>query len=178
MPRGCGRPLAQGGLRGVTELAAGEPPRSGGAQVRAVPAVHDGRGAAAGREGRDARLSSSRGRRARLLRGRHRPVRRDGRAGPARPGADPGLGLGAEARRGAPRPRARRPQVAARCCEPRIAVPIHWGTFFPRGRRDRARRLTDPPHEFASAAARAGARRRGQGARAGRRARPRASGGA
>ena len=38
---------------------------------------------------------------------------------------------------------------------PRLAVPIHWGTFFPIGRRDRAGRLTDPPHEFARAAARA-----------------------
>ncbi len=38
--------------------------------------------------------------------------------------------------------------------EPRVAVPIHWGTFFPRLHRDRARRLTDPPHEFARAAAR------------------------
>jgi zinc transporter, ZIP family len=36
---------------------------------------------------------------------------------------------------------------------PRLAVPIHWGTFFPIGRRDRAGRLTDPPHEFARAAA-------------------------
>ena len=37
---------------------------------------------------------------------------------------------------------------------PRVAVPIHWGTLFPRGQRDRSRRLTDPPHEFAREAAR------------------------
>jgi L-ascorbate metabolism protein UlaG (beta-lactamase superfamily) len=45
------------------------------------------------------------------------------------------------------------PEGAARALEllrPRIAIPIHWGTFFPillgRGRGDR---LVDPPHEFA-----------------------------
>ena len=38
--------------------------------------------------------------------------------------------------------------------EPRLAVPIHWGTLFPRVNRDRSGRLTDPPHEFAAAAAR------------------------
>jgi L-ascorbate metabolism protein UlaG (beta-lactamase superfamily) len=40
-------------------------------------------------------------------------------------------------------------QVAARV-RPRIAVPIHWGTFFPMGlKRLRPDRLTAPPHEFA-----------------------------
>jgi L-ascorbate metabolism protein UlaG (beta-lactamase superfamily) len=34
---------------------------------------------------------------------------------------------------------------------PRIAVPIHWGTFFPVGLR--GTRLADPPHEFARHAA-------------------------
>jgi L-ascorbate metabolism protein UlaG (beta-lactamase superfamily) len=37
---------------------------------------------------------------------------------------------------------------------PRIAVPIHWGTFYPRGlARYKGHRLTDPPHEFAAAVA-------------------------
>ena len=37
----------------------------------------------------------------------------------------------------------------ARRLRPRIAVPIHWGTFFPIGlKRIRPGRLTDPPHEF------------------------------
>jgi L-ascorbate metabolism protein UlaG (beta-lactamase superfamily) len=40
-------------------------------------------------------------------------------------------------------------QVAARL-QPRVAVPIHWGTFFPVGlKRVRPARLTDPPREFA-----------------------------
>ena len=38
---------------------------------------------------------------------------------------------------------------------PRLAVPIHWGTLFPTGlARLRAALLSDPPHEFARAAAR------------------------
>jgi L-ascorbate metabolism protein UlaG (beta-lactamase superfamily) len=39
-------------------------------------------------------------------------------------------------------------EVAARL-RPRVAIPIHWGTFFPIGlKRVRPDRLTDPPHEF------------------------------
>jgi L-ascorbate metabolism protein UlaG (beta-lactamase superfamily) len=37
---------------------------------------------------------------------------------------------------------------------PRLAVPIHWGTLFPRIVPDRRQRLSDPPHELARAAAR------------------------
>lgn len=46
------------------------------------------------------------------------------------------------------------PRTAAevlRLLRPRIAVPIHWGTFFPIGLG--GRRLADPPHEFAYHAA-------------------------
>jgi L-ascorbate metabolism protein UlaG (beta-lactamase superfamily) len=44
------------------------------------------------------------------------------------------------------------PERAARAAQllrPSIAVPIHWGTFFPRGRRPGAL-LTAPPREFAA----------------------------
>ncbi len=47
------------------------------------------------------------------------------------------------------------PERAARAAamlSPRLAVPIHWGTFYPRILRPRGR-LTDPPHEFAARAA-------------------------
>jgi L-ascorbate metabolism protein UlaG (beta-lactamase superfamily) len=36
---------------------------------------------------------------------------------------------------------------ALRLLRPRVAVPIHWGTFFPLGLR--GSRLKEPPHEFA-----------------------------
>jgi L-ascorbate metabolism protein UlaG (beta-lactamase superfamily) len=45
------------------------------------------------------------------------------------------------------------PEAAARAAailRPRVAVPIHWGTFFPAGlRRFRGAALVEPPHEFA-----------------------------
>jgi L-ascorbate metabolism protein UlaG (beta-lactamase superfamily) len=49
------------------------------------------------------------------------------------------------------------PSAAARTLpllQPRVAVPIHWGTYFPahRGRSGHPR-LEDPPHEFARVAA-------------------------
>ena len=77
---------------------------------------------------------SGRGRPAHLLRRRHRPVRRDGEPRPGR-STWRCCRSGAGARRSAPGhlgPRARR-AGGRRCCEPRIAVPIHWGTFFPLG---------------------------------------------
>ena len=40
---------------------------------------------------------------------------------------------------------------ALRLLRPRVAVPIHWGTFFPIGLG--GRRLADPPHDFARHAA-------------------------
>jgi L-ascorbate metabolism protein UlaG (beta-lactamase superfamily) len=44
---------------------------------------------------------------------------------------------------------------AAAALQPRLAVPIHWGTLFPIGRAVRhGHLLTDPPHEFAEHAAR------------------------
>jgi L-ascorbate metabolism protein UlaG (beta-lactamase superfamily) len=48
------------------------------------------------------------------------------------------------------------PERAARAAallSPRVAVPIHWGTFYPAGlSRPRPRPLTDPPHQFAARA--------------------------
>jgi L-ascorbate metabolism protein UlaG (beta-lactamase superfamily) len=50
------------------------------------------------------------------------------------------------------------PERAARALEmirPRLAVPIHWGTFYPAGlRRLRPEPLTEPPHEFERLASR------------------------
>jgi L-ascorbate metabolism protein UlaG (beta-lactamase superfamily) len=42
-----------------------------------------------------------------------------------------------------------RAALAAQRLQPRLAVPIHWGTFYPRGRR-KGDRLTSPPREFAA----------------------------
>jgi L-ascorbate metabolism protein UlaG (beta-lactamase superfamily) len=43
---------------------------------------------------------------------------------------------------------------ALRLLRPRLALPIHWGTFHPIGLGGKRRFLTDPPHAFARHAAR------------------------
>jgi len=49
----------------------------------------------------------------------------------------------------------RRAAEALELLEPRVAIPIHWGTFYPLGlRRFRPQLLTEPPHAFAREAAR------------------------
>ena len=64
------------------------------------------------------------------------------------------------------------PEAAARAAallRPRIAVPIHWGTFFPQLMHLwKPDRLTDPPHEFAAAVASLAPDGGGAGAAAGR----------
>jgi L-ascorbate metabolism protein UlaG (beta-lactamase superfamily) len=45
--------------------------------------------------------------------------------------------------------------LALQALRPRLAIPIHWGALRPIGMsRIMARRMTEPPHEFARAAAR------------------------
>ena len=72
-----------------------------------------------------------------------------GRPAPAaRRRADPGVGLGAEPRPGSPHA-ARGGTRRRGCCEPRYAVPVHWGTLFPVGLRPfMPGLLTHPPLAF------------------------------
>ena len=150
VPRGAGALLRRQGFTEVDELAAGERADVAGLEVEAVPALHDGRrlpfggakadtiGFVAGRrvyfagdtdlfEG----MAELRGIDVALL-----PVW----------GWGPSLGEGHMD-----------PETAARAAallRPRLAVPIHWGTFYPRLlARYKPDRLTDPPHEFATALA-------------------------
>jgi L-ascorbate metabolism protein UlaG (beta-lactamase superfamily) len=147
-PRGAGRLLHQIGFARVDELGAGDSARVRDAVVSAVPAVHDGRrrplGVVADALGYE-------------IAGAHRVYFAgdtdlyDGmRALAGRIdvallpvwGWGPSLGPGHMD-----------PQAAARAValvRPRIAVPIHWGTFYPAGlERVRGRALVDPPHDFA-----------------------------
>ena len=151
VPRGAARLLRRHGFPHAHELAAGEVAEVAGAEVLAVDAVHDGHrrplgGAAAdtlgyvldrrvyfaGDTDLFAEMTDLAGIEVALL-----PVW----------GWGPTLGDGHLD-----------PQAAARAAamlRPRIAMPIRWGTFYPRGmHRLRADRLTDPPHEFAAAVAR------------------------
>ena len=147
-PRGSGRILRRLGFAGVTELAPGQRTTIGGVGVTAVPATHDGRrwplGRAAGAVGfvldgaqriyfagdtdiYEAMAELAGGLDVALL-----PVW----------GWGPSLGPGHMDPEAAAR--------AARLLQPRIAVPIHWGTLFPVGlARRRGELLVDPPHDFA-----------------------------
>ena len=100
VPRGAGKMLRRRGFAEVRELAAGESTEVAGVEVLAVDAVHDGHRLRIGPQA-DTLGYVAGG--ARLLRRRHRPVRRDGGPGRHRGRADPGLGLGPVARGGPPR---------------------------------------------------------------------------
>jgi L-ascorbate metabolism protein UlaG (beta-lactamase superfamily) len=151
VPRGAGSFLRRQGFPHAEELAVGDVAHVGGVAVTAAPAVHDRRrrpyagGPAADAIGfvLDARvyfagdtdlfdeMAELRGTEVALI-----PVW----------GWGPSLGTGHLD-----------PPAAARATAlvcPRIAIPIHWGTFFPRGlARYKGDRLTAPPHEFAAAVA-------------------------
>ena len=150
VPRGAARMLHRRGFADVRELAAGQSTEVAGVEVLAVDAVHD---------------------RHRLRIGLHADTLGyvvggtvyfagdtdlfDGMADLAGIevalipvwGWGPSLGHGHLD-----------PEAAARAAallQPRIAVPIHWGTFFPHLMHLwKSDRLTDPPHEFAAAVAR------------------------
>jgi L-ascorbate metabolism protein UlaG (beta-lactamase superfamily) len=154
VPRGAARWAAKGGAEEIHEIRLGERITVGDAEVTGVPAIHDG------------------------YRDRHRGkelvplgylIRKSGRTvyfagdtdlfpamsklGPIDLALLPVWGWGPSVGDGH-----LTPERAARALEmlrPRIAVPIHWGTFYPVGlRRLRPRPLTQPPLEFARLAER------------------------
>ena len=152
VPAGTGRLGARQGFAETIELAPGEATRVGGVRVKAVPAVHDGGRIPLGRkvdalgfvveaDGLRVYFAGDTD----VFEGMAEMEALDVALIPVW-GWGPRLGPGhLDPERAA---------EALALLRPRIAAPIHWGTLFPLGRRDRSRRLTDPPHEFARAAAR------------------------
>ncbi|HZA59598.1 MAG TPA: MBL fold metallo-hydrolase [Solirubrobacterales bacterium] len=151
VPRGAGALAARAGAREVLELVVGEEVVVGDLTVRAVPAEHDDRRGPLGPSARPlGYVFESHGLRAYFA------GDTDLFAGMAelRPldlallpvwGWGPTLGAGHMD-----------PAAAARALDilrPGLAIPIHWGTFFPVGlRRLRPGRLTGPPVDFAQRA--------------------------
>jgi L-ascorbate metabolism protein UlaG (beta-lactamase superfamily) len=147
-PSGAGRLLRRLGFARTTELRAGEQAEVAGVAVLAVPAIHDGRrhplapsadaiGFVAAGEHRvyfagDTDIYDGMGDLAGTLDAALLPVW----------GWGPSLGAGHMD-----------PEAAARAAallRPRVAVPIHWGTFFPAGlARLRGAALVEPPRAFA-----------------------------
>ncbi len=154
VPRGAGRLLRRAGFHAVEEIGVGESLEIGRVTVTAAPAAHDGR---RGPWGDRAQALGY------LVEGGGRRVYFAGdtdlfpeMAAFARPRVDlallPVWGWGPTLGAGHLDPT--RAADAAALVRPRIAVPIHWGTFFPVTlHRFRPRALADPPHAFARAAA-------------------------
>ena len=153
-PRGTTAALPRHGFAAVDEVAAGDTVALGAVTVRAVPARHDGRRWPFGRA-TDALGYVIEGGERVYFAGDTDVYDEMARLAPGLDvallpiwGWGPSLGPGHMG-----------PREAARALvllKPRVAIPIHWGTFFPHGlHRLRGRALTDPPHAFAREAARA-----------------------
>jgi L-ascorbate metabolism protein UlaG (beta-lactamase superfamily) len=153
VPQGATRWAARGGAEVVREIRVGETISIAGVEVTAVPAAHDGH--------RDHRRGPGADAVGYLVRDAASTVYFAGdtdlfsgmaELGPIDVALLPVWGWGTSAGEGH-----LDPGDAARALEllrPRVAVPIHWGTFFPLGlRRLRPRFLTEPPREFARLAA-------------------------
>ena len=153
VPAGAARHAAGEGFAAVTELAVGGTAEIGDAHVRAVPAVHGGsRHPLAAEVETLGFVVEGDGLRV-YFAGDTDLFDEMGELGPLDVALIPVWGWGPKLGSGHLDPE--RAAAALALLRPRVAVPIHWGTFFPRILRDRARRLTEPPHEFARAAARA-----------------------
>ena len=147
IPRGAGAVMRKLGFGDVREVEVGDTVEVAGVEVLAVRADHDGRRRPGGL--RAAALGYVVGGRARTYFAGDTDLY-DGMVA-LRPldvallpvwGWGPSIGPGHLD-----------PEAAARALallRPRIAVPIHWGTFFPMGmHRSRGHLLIDPPREFA-----------------------------
>ncbi|MGH2839161.1 MAG: MBL fold metallo-hydrolase [Thermoleophilaceae bacterium] len=153
VPRGCGQLVRRGGMTDVTEIDAGERIEIGGVEIAATPALHEGR---------------------RWPLGRHTPTLGfvlDGTtrvyfagdtdlfegmrdlAGSIDVALVPIAGWGAHLPAGHLDPP--RAAEAIRLLEPRIAIPIHWGTLASRALRQLGD-LGAAAREFAELAADAG----------------------
>jgi L-ascorbate metabolism protein UlaG (beta-lactamase superfamily) len=152
VPAGGGQLAVREGFRSPAELVPGDELRIGDALVTAVPAVHDGGRNPLGAKVRPlGYLIEAAGVRI-YFAGDTDLFAEMNELGPLDLALLPVWGWGPSLGGGH-----LDPEGAARVLtilSTRVAVPIHWGTLFPRGRRDREARLTDPPHEFAEAAAR------------------------
>jgi L-ascorbate metabolism protein UlaG (beta-lactamase superfamily) len=152
-PRGTAQRLRKAGLAAVHEIAAGDALELHGVTVRAIPAVHDGRRHPFGPpvpalgyviEGPQGAPRVYFAGDTDLFEGMAEAVGPHEVALLPVAGWGPGLGPGhLDPERAA---------LALTSLRPRLAVPIHWGTFWPAGLRAVA--LDAPAAEFAAAAAR------------------------
>jgi L-ascorbate metabolism protein UlaG (beta-lactamase superfamily) len=126
-PRGCARLLRRAGFRDVTEALPGRPVRAGGLEVNPVAVAHDGRRHP---------FSRARGTLGYVIDGAMRTFfagdtdvfeEMSGLAGPLDLALLPIWGWGPRVGRGHMDPA--RAARAAALLEPRVSIPIHWGTL-------------------------------------------------
>jgi L-ascorbate metabolism protein UlaG (beta-lactamase superfamily) len=137
----------------VREIEVGETISMAGLMVTAVPAIHDGH-----RDGRRGPVAEAVGY---VIEGGGRRIYFAGdtdifdqmsELAPLDLALVPVWGWGTSVGEGHLDPE--RAAKALQLLRPQVAVPIHWGTFFPLGlRRLRSRFLVEPPREFARLAA-------------------------
>jgi len=148
VPRGAARWARRGGVDRVREITPGETISIGDIEVTAVPAYHDGRRHPWGFETEPLGYRIRCGDRTVYFAGDTELFGGMSELGPIDLALLPVWGWGPSVGAGH-----LNPESAARALaliQPRVAVPIHWGTFYPVGlRRLRPDPLIQPPLEFA-----------------------------
>jgi L-ascorbate metabolism protein UlaG (beta-lactamase superfamily) len=152
VPRGGGGTVSGAGLEQVTEIGIGETISADGVEVTAVPAAHDNRRGPWGATADPVGFVVSEGGRRTYFAGDTDLFDEMSEIGPLDLALLPVWGWGHKLGAGHLDPE--RAARALPLLRPRIAVPIHWGTYHPAGmRRTLGDRLTEPPIEFARLAA-------------------------
>jgi L-ascorbate metabolism protein UlaG (beta-lactamase superfamily) len=147
-PRGAGRFLEGAGFESVTELAPGHTANVGDTTVAAVPAKHSGRRRPLGPSADSIGFEINGSRRIYFAGDTDVFPEMEELEGGLDVALLPVWGWGPSLGTGHLDPVAA--AKAATLLRPRIAIPIHWGTFFPFGlARLRPERLRKPPIEFA-----------------------------
>jgi L-ascorbate metabolism protein UlaG (beta-lactamase superfamily) len=148
VPRGATRWATKAGADQIREIGRGETISVGGVEVTGVPAVHDGRRDRWGIQIEPLGYLIERRGRTVYFAGDTDLFPKMSDLGPLDLALLPVWGWGASVG-----PGHLDPERAARALgllRPRLAVPIHWGTFYPVGlRRLRPAPLAEPPLEFA-----------------------------
>jgi L-ascorbate metabolism protein UlaG (beta-lactamase superfamily) len=147
VPRGGAPLLRRLGFTRASELGTGESVQVGGAAVTAVPAIHDGRRHPLGRPAETIGFVVTGERRVYFAGDTDVFDGMADLAGTLDTALLPVWGWGPSLGPGHMDPHAAARAVAL--LRPRVAVPIHWGTFFPAGlKRWRGSALVEPPQAF------------------------------
>ncbi len=148
VPRGASRWVERAGPHPIVEVGRGETVSVGEVAITGVPAEHGGRRGRWGSEIEPLGYVISGGGRTVYFAGDTDLFDQMSDIGPVDVVLLPVWGWGPSVGKGHLDPE--KAARAAALLRPRLAVPIHWGTFYPAGvRRLRPEPLMAPPHEFA-----------------------------